>query len=389
MYNFDEKVNRRNTNSLKWDLNGRSFGNEDAVSMWVADMDFKVSPHIIDEMQKVMDEGIFGYRITPKAYYDSIINWMGRRHNYKVEREWICYVPNVVAGLAFAVQAVSDIGDEVIVQTPVYGPFFEVVKNNGRKLIECPMKNEDGYYTMDLKAFEESITPRTKATILCNPHNPTGRVWSKKELQDFAEICLKHNIFIISDDIHSELIMKEHEHTFISTLSEEIANKCIVCTSPAKAFNLASIHVANCIIKDEEVRKRFKKPMLNAHLFGGNAFVAAALIGAYDKSELWLDELMEYIEGNVDYFVNYINNEIPRLKVHKPEGTYLMWVDCTDLNMSPEELNEFMINKCNVILNKGITFGEPGKYFVRFNLGCNRQQIKDVLKVIKEQIELL
>lgn len=370
-------------------FNGRSFGNEDAVSMWVADMDFKVSPHIIDEMQKVMDEGIFGYRITPKAYYDSIINWMGRRHNYKVEREWICYVPNVVAGLAFAVQAVSDIGDEVIVQTPVYGPFFEVVKNNGRKLIECPMKNEDGYYTMDLKAFEESITPRTKATILCNPHNPTGRVWSKKELQDFAEICLKYNIFIISDDIHSELIMKEHEHTFISTLSEEIANKCIVCTSPAKAFNLASIHVANCIIKDEEVRKRFKKPMLNAHLFGGNAFVAAALIGAYDKSELWLDELMEYIEGNVDYFVNYINNEIPRLKVHKPEGTYLMWVDCTDLNMSPEELNEFMINKCNVILNKGITFGEPGKYFVRFNLGCNRQQIKDVLKVIKEQIELL
>lgn len=389
MYNFDEKVNRKGTNSLKWDLNGKVYGNEDAVSMWIADMDFKVSPHIIEEMQKVLERGIFGYVITPQTYYDAIINWMDRRHNYKAQKEWITYVPNVVAALAYAVEAVSKEGDEIIVQTPAYGPFFQVVKNNGRTLVECPMKNDNGHYTMDLEEFEKKITPKTKATILCNPHNPTGRVWTKKELQDFADICMKHNIFIISDDIHSELIMKNHKHTFISTLSEEIADRCIICTSPSKAFNLASIHIANCIIKNEEVRKKFKEPMNKAHMFGGNVFSEAVVVGAYDKSEAWLDELMEYIEGNVDLFVEFIKKEIPRLKVSKPEGTYFIWVDCSDLNMSPEELDEFMIKKCNVITNKGIAFGEPGKTFVRFNLACNRQQIKDVLNVLKTEINKL
>ena len=394
MYNFNNIINRRGTNCVKWDKNKSIFGKEDIVSMWIADMDFEVSPFIIEEMQKVLDTKVFGYQYASHKYYEAIIDWMNRRHDYKIEKEWICYVPNVVAGLAYSVQAVSDVGDEIIIQTPVYGPFFDVIKNNGRKIIECEMKNDHGHYTMDLEAFESMITPNTKATILCNPHNPCGRVWTKEELNEFARICIKHNLYIISDDIHSELIYKDYKHTVIATLSKEVEDRCIICTSPGKAFNLASIHVANCIIKNEELRNRFVKPMVNTHLigddnFGGNAFAEAAIVGAYDKSEKWLDDLTEYLEENMDYFVNYIKDNIPKLKVVKPEGTYLVWIDCSELNMSKEELSKFLVEKCNIATNDGNFFGSNYGSYIRMNLACPKSQIITALEKIKEQIDLL
>lgn len=387
MYNFDKVINRKGTNCLKWDLLKDIYGKDEVESMWIADMDFEVSPHIISAMQKILDTKIFGYQFVSDNYYKAIINWMKRRHDFIIDKEWICYSPNVVAALSYAIQAITDPGDEIIIQTPTYGPFFSVVKDNNRVLLESKMKNNNGYYTMDLEDFESKITEKTKATIFCNPHNPSGRVWTKDELKKFADICIKHNLYIISDDIHSELVMKNHKHTMIATLSDEIAEKTITCTSPSKAFNLASLHLAHCIIKNEEVRKKFKKPFDDVHI-GENAFAEAVITSAYNESEKWLDELMDYIEKNVDYFVNYVKREIPKLKVYKPEGTYLVWVDCIDLNIPADKLKDFFCDKCNVAIHAGKFFGEEG-CFIRFNLACNINIVKQALENIKREVSKL
>lgn len=385
MFNFDKKINRRGSNSIKWDGNGERFGKEDVIPMWIADMDFEISPYIQEEFQKILDRKVFGYQSTSEEYFKAIENWMLRRHGYKIEKDWICFSPNVVAGLAFAVNSVTEEGDEVIIHSPVYGPFYHVIENTGRKVVECPLNNEDGYYTMDFEKFEKSITPKTKATIICNPHNPCGRVWTRDELKTLADICLKHNLYIISDDIHSEIVYSGHKHTFISTISEEVADRTITCTSPAKAFNLASIQVANCIIKNPDIRKKYTEQMNALHIME-NAFVEAAITGAYNKSEQWLDELVEYLEGNVDLFVNYIRKEIPKLKVSKPEGTYLVWVDFSSLGMTEKELSHFLVHKCNLAVNPGSFFGESNGTHCRFNLACNRGQIIEVLNKMKEEI---
>lgn len=384
MYDFNEIIERRGINCVKWESD---FITENMKPMWVADMDFRIAPAIEKRIQKVASQGTFGYQFLSDKYYESIINWMKTRHNLNVTREEIRYMPNVVQGLAYAVQAVSEPGDEIIIMTPVYGPFYRAVEENDRVIVRSEMKNENGYYTMDLEDFESKITSKTKATILCNPHNPSGRVWTREELQALTDICLKYDIFIISDDIHSELVRKECRHTFIASLSEEAAKKCITCTSPSKAFNLASIHVANCFIKDEEVRERFMKIAEKFSAAENNAFSEAALIGAYDESADWLDELNTYLDENVDYFVNYIQENIPEITVHRPEGTYLVWVDLRNLPMRGEEIDRFTREVCHVAVNNGTFFGNEGDGFVRFNLACPRAGIKPVLEKFKEEVQ--
>ena len=384
MYDFDKEIQRRRTKCVKWDSD---FVTETVKPMWVADMDFKVAPAIIKSLQDVVSRGVFGYQLLSEDYYRSISSWFKNRHQFEVSREEICYLPNVVMGLSFAVQTVSEPGDEIIIQTPVYGPFFKVVEDNGRVLKENPMKNENGYYTMDLKDFEDQITEKTKAVILCNPHNPAGRVWKKEELQKLADICVKHDLIIISDDIHSEIVFKDYEHTFIAQLSEKIADRTITFTSPSKAFNLASVHVANAFIKNKELREKFVGLVERSHAANCNAFAEAALTAAYDESAQWLDEAVEYLEGNIEYFVDYIHSEIPELKVRKPEGTYLVWVDFTGTKV--ENAHDFLIQKCHVAVNDGSFFGKEGKDYVRFNLACPRSTILPVLEEIKKEIQKL
>lgn len=382
MYNFDNGAKRRGTNCVKWDV---PFITEEITPMWIADMDFTVAPGVSENLKKLAEQGVFGYQFLSENYFHSVINWMKRRHNYKLTRDEICYVPNVVLGLSFGVQTVTEPGDEIIIMTPVYGPFFSVVKDNDRVLVESPMKNDHGYYAMDFEDLESRITEKTKAVIICNPHNPAGRVWTREELQALADICIKYNLYILSDDIHSELITKGKKHTFIGELSEEVRQRSIIYTSPSKAFNLAGIHVANCFIANEELRAKYKAISRKSHADENNSFVEAALTGAYDKSEDWLDALNEYIEGNLNYFVEYIQKEIPVLTVCKPEGTYLAWVDFRKTGIPNEELQEYMRRECGVFLNEGNFFGTNGEGFMRFNLACPRAQITPVLERMKEK----
>mgnify|MGYP000367479091 FL=1 len=281
---------------------------------------------------------------------------MKQRHGYELQREEICFIPNVVVGLAYAIQTISKPGDEIIVQTPAYGPFFEVVKDNNRVIVENRMKNENGYYTMDYEDLERKITSRTKAVIICNPHNPTGRVWKEEELRELAQICEEHNLYILSDDIHSELLSEGNRHVFITSLSEKIRKRSFIFTSPSKAFNLAGIHVANCFIADEELRKAFMENASKFHASESNAFAEAALTGAYDESGEWLDELNKYINDNLDYFVGEIQQNMPGLYVRKPEGTYLVWVDFRNAGIDVENIQEVVKNECGIIANAGDFF---------------------------------
>lgn len=381
MSRFDKIIERRGTNSIKWDT---EFVKEDTSAMWIADMDFETAPQVTEELRKAVEEKVYGYKFLSEKYYQAVIDWLKRRHQYDVKKEWICYVPNVVVGLLFAIQAVAEAGDEILVPTPVYGPFFEVVDTAGCVLVESPMKNENGYYTMDLEDFESKITEKTKAVLLCNPHNPSGRVWSAEELKKLGDICVKHDIFLISDDIHCELTTRGHAHTFLPVLSEDIAKRTIVCTSPSKAFNMAGIHVANVIIQNEAVRTRFQNIAAKSRAADCNVFAEAALIGAYEKSEDWLDELNVYLEENIDYFVDWIQENIPKLTVCKPEGTYLVWVDFRNTDIPADKVQEYLLEKCKIAVNDGTFFGKDGAGFARFNLACPRAKITAALEHLKE-----
>lgn len=383
MYNFDKITERRGTNCIKWDSD---FVTEQVTPMWIADMDFEVAPAIQRRLKERVDHGVFGYQFLSEEYYEAIIGWMKCRHQLDVKREWISYVPNVVLGLTLAIRTVSNPGDELIICTPVYGPFYRSIEDTGRVVVESPMRNDNGYYTIDFEDFENKITKNTKAMILCNPHNPVGRVWKKEELERIADICIRHNLYIISDDIHSELVTKEHPHTFLCTISEEIRERCITFTSPSKAFNLASVHVANCFISNEELRERFREICEKSHATENNAFAEAALLGAYKESGNWLDELNGYIEENFNYIVDYIQKEIPQITVYKPEGTYLLWLDCRKLRLSAEKIHDFLLKECHLAVNDGTFFGKEGKGFVRMNAACPRSMIRSVLEQLKEKL---
>lgn len=377
---FEQGIERKNTNCEKWDA---PFVKEGVIPMWVADMDFEVAPAITERLVNAAKKGAFGYQFLSEHYYNAVIRFMKEKHDYQIEKDWICYIPNVVLGLFFALQAVSEEGDEVIIQTPVYGPFYKVVRESGRVLVESPLRNQSGYYTMDFDDLEKKITDKTKALLLCNPHNPSGRVWREEELKRLVQICAKHNICIISDDIHSDIVAKDCKHTMIAPICREAGVKCITCTSPSKPFNLASVHVANCIIEDEEIRKRFLRLLAVNHVNSCNAFAEEALIGAYEESDEWLEKMNEYVEGNIDYFVNYLHENIPVLHVCKPEGTYLVWVDFSDTKIAQGNIKEYLSGNCRVLVNEGEFFGKSGKGFVRFNLACPRKNVEIALENLR------
>ena len=381
MYNFDKGIERRGTSCVKWD---EAFVGKDVLPMWVADMDFEIAPAITKRLVEAAGKGVFGYQFLSDEYYDAIIRFMKDRHEYDVKKEWITYLPDVVFGLHLAVCTFSEPGDEIILMPPVYGPFFRVVEQNNRVIKECWMKNENGYYSMDYDKLEAAVTEKTKAVMLCNPHNPAGRVWTVEELEKLVAICAKYNLPIISDDIHCDIISKNHKHTMVANICCKMGVKCITLTSPSKPYNLASVHVANAIIEDEEVREKFQDVLAHCHVGHANAFAEAALIGAYDESREWLDMMNAYVEANHEYFAAYIKENIPALRTFKPEGTYLIWVDFTGIDKVDGKPKEFLDEHCKILVNDGEFFGEAGKGFVRFNLACPRSYVKNALETLKE-----
>lgn len=387
-YNFDEIVERRNTNCVKYDAMKDFLGaDNDVIPLWVADTDFKTPDFILDALRQRLDHEILGYTFRSEDYYRSIQDWMSRRHNWQVSREWIGFSPGVVAGITVAIEALTNVGDKIIIQPPVYFPFFDSVRDTDRILVENPLKLQIGRYQFDFDDLEKKIDDQTKMIIISNPHNPGGMVWTKDELKQLAEICIQNNIIIISDEIHQDLTFSGHRFTPMASISSQIAQNTITCTAASKTFNIAGLTNSVVIIPNSKMRALYEQKLNVPHLGMGNIMGAIALQAAYNKGDLWVDEMMAYVEGNYNFMENFFKQHIPQIVPMKPEGTFLAWLNCKALNMDDQKLHQFMLKKAKVGLNDGPRFGTQGSGYLRINLGCPREVLHKALKQIKSALD--
>ena len=384
-YNFDEIINRENSGSLKYDIRKQKFAKEDVIPMWVADMDFRTPDFIVDALKQCAEKDIFGYFLFPDSYYKSIINWVKRHHQWEIQKDWISYCPGVVPALSLAVLAYTQPGDKIIVQPPVYHPFFFVIKDNKRQVVENPLLLKNGRFYMDFNDLEPKLID-AKMLFLSNPHNPGGMVWKKEELMQLAELCLKYNVLLISDEIHADLVFKPNKFIPVASLSSEIANNTVSFIAPSKTFNMAGLSSSSVIISNKSLKARFDETLHTIHVGLGNSFGIAATEAAYNHGDTWINELLDYISSNIDFVENYLKKHVPQIKMIRPEGTYLIWLDCRDLNLSDDELNRFFIEKANLGLNEGRTFGTGGNGFMRMNVACPKSIIEKALLNLKEAI---
>lgn len=379
-YNFDEIIDRQKTDSIKYDLRKLIFGREDVLPMWVADMDFKTPDFIIESIKNRLNHPVLGYTLEPSGMDEAIMDWMKTRHGWHIRKEWIVSGPAVVPSMAVLVHAFSDPRDEIIVQKPVYFPFFRTITNHNRYILNNPLTNRNGRYEMDLDDLIKKITPRTKMIFLCNPHNPGGRVWREKELKALADICLENNILIISDEIHSDLVLFGNKHIPTASINEDISRNTITCMSSSKTFNTAGLASAYVIISNLKNRRIYKEKLNDFHLNIGNIAGLFAQEAAYRNGSEWLEQLLKYLEGNIDYLVDFMQKHLPSVKVMKPEGTYLVWMDFRDANIDTKKLKKFIIEEAGLGLSDGFLFGEEGLGFQRLNLACPRSVLKKGLE---------
>ena len=381
MYDFDEIVDRRHTNSAKWDEVG-----EDLLPMWVADMDFKSPPEIISALEARARHGVFGYSGGDNGWYEALINWMRKRYGWELNHEWVSTSSGVVPALDMLVRALTEPGDRVIIQTPVYHPFFSVVGRNGRHLVENPLYFDGLKYRMNLEKLEQQIDSRTKLMILCSPHNPVGRVWSREELIALGELCLKHGIVVIADEIHSDLVFPGCQHTVFAAISPEFEQNCVICNAPSKTFNIAGIQASTIIIPNQKIRTAYYHVLHTGELGLPNVFAVTALEAAYTFGEAWLEELLVYIQDNYWFTKAFIEQRIPEIKVIESEGTYLVWLDCRGLNLSDQQLDEFIKEKARLVLSPGHIFGSVGIGFQRMNIACPRSLLEQGLQGLEAAV---
>lgn len=419
---FDQLIDRRGTNSYKWD----STTDPDMIPLWVADMDFQTAPCIIEAVQRRVAHGVFGYTRVPDAYYDATIQWFARRHGWTMERDWIIYTSGVVPAISAIIKAMTVPGDKVLVQTPVYNCFFSSIRNNGCEMISSPLvlatseststspssSSDDmqtcmsdevsRYYIIDWDDFERKASdPAVKVFLLCNPHNPAGRVWTRHELQRMGDICMKHGVFVISDEIHCEFTMpgereiaiqtffgeKNIKYTPFASISDEFLMHSATCTSPSKAFNIAGLQIANITVADADVRRRVDKAININEVCDVNPFGVEALIAAYTNGEEWLKQLVQYIKGNYDYLTSYFRTNLPQYPVTMLEGTYLAWVDFSAYGKPSEAIEEELATNHHVWLNAGKMYGDDSDHFMRINMACPRARLEEGLSRIKAAID--
>lgn len=379
-YDFDELIPRRGTNSYKWD----SAADAGVLPLWVADMDFRTAPEIIEVLRRRVEHGIFGYTRVPDAYYEAVIDWFRRRHGWQIDREWIIYTLGVVPALSAIIKGLTEPGDRVLVQTPVYNCFFSSIRNNGCELVSNPLVRDGSTYRMDFDDLErKAADPRTKLLLLCNPHNPVGRVWTRGELLRAGDICLRNGVRVISDEIHCELTLPGYEHIPFASLSEAFRANSITCVSPSKAFNIAGLQIANIVSSDEEVRRRIERAININEVCDVNPFGVEALIAAYGRGAGWLDALNAYLYGNYRCLCDYFAEHLPQLPVTKLEGTYLVWVDCRALRLSSAELAGRLLERQKLWLNEGTMYGTEGEGFLRINIACPRSRLTEALERLK------
>lgn len=384
-YNFDEVVCRKHTDALKLEALAPRWGRTDLLPMWVADMDFKTPPFIVEVMKKRMECEIFGYTAKPESWYEAIISWQARRHQWTITKEMISFVPGVVPALAMAVQAFTERGEKVMIQQPVYNPFAQVVRNNHRELVNCPLDLKDGQYHINFEVFEEKIKG-CKLFLFCHPHNPGGRVWTREELQKVAAICAQNNVIIVADEIHADLTLPPYQHIPFATVSEEAAQNSVVFASPSKAFNMAGLATSYAVIANPTLRRRFESYVEGNELAAGNVFAFNTVVAAYNKGEEWLQQMLNYVQGNVDEVIHYIEKYIPQLKVIVPQASYLVFIDFSALQLSQKEIVALCTDKAHLALNDGAIYGEEGKGYMRINLACPRSVVKQALIQLKEAV---
>lgn len=378
-FDLDEQISRRGTLSLKWDQGEALFGDADVLPLWVADMDFKCPPAVIEALTKRAKQGIFGYTNRSHEYLDAITNWFKKRHDWNIDPTWLTDSPGVVPSLSISVEALTEPGDEVILQSPVYNPFYNVIVRNGRKLAESPLLFKNGRYEMDYEKLESFMQNGAKLLLLCNPHNPGGRVWAKEELERLGTLCIKYGVKVVSDEIHCDLVFRGNRHTPFASISEQLADITVTCLAPSKTFNIPGLQTSFTVISNPQLRRKFVNRMETLALGDVNFFGPVATIAAYQEGVEWLDAVLEYVHGNVEFTIAYFSEHIPALKPVRPEGTYLLWVDCRALGLSSDEMKQLMYQEAKIAFTEGSIYGTGGEGFLRINLACPRQLLAEAL----------
>jgi cystathionine beta-lyase len=385
-YNFDEVPGRENSNCLKWDKREEVFGRADVIPMWIADMDFSTPPFIIEALRERLNHEILGYSYRPDSYFDALISWVSSLHDWEIRKEWIEFSPGVVPALNLCTLAYTSPGDEIIIQPPVYPPFYGAVNDHGRKLVFNPLLETDNGWMMDFDGLRRAITSRSRMLILSNPHNPVGRAWTREELNELTAICHENGIIILSDEIHSDLTLPGVKHVPLASISEKAASITVTCMAPSKTFNLAGLSTSSMIITDPGLIEKYRQTLVGLHMHLGNIFGNVASEAAYTHGREWLTQLMTYVEGNVDLVMDFCRERLPQIRPVRPEATYMIWLDCRSMNRSGAELNRFFVEQAGVGMNEGSRFGPGGEGFMRMNLACPRATINKALEQIETAI---
>ena len=368
-YNFDEIIPRRGTLSYKWD----SDADARILPMWVADMDFRTAAPVLDALHRRLEHGIFGYTRVPDEYYTAVCNWFSRRHGWNIDRNWIVYTSGVVPAVSAVIKALTVPGDKVLVQTPVYNCFFSSIRNNGCEVLSCPLIYENDTYHIDFEAVERRLSEdRVRIFLLCNPHNPVGRVWTREELTRIGELCMRHGVTVLSDEIHGELVFPGHEYTPFASISDDFLRHSVTCTAPTKAFNIAGLQIANIVCFDPEIRARIDKAININEVCDVNPFGVVATVAAYNDGEEWLLQLLDYLKTNYDAMKTYCMERLPDFPIVRLEGTYLVWMDCRAAGRTSGRLEEELKEKAGLRLNAGSMYGPEGEGFMRWNIACPR-----------------
>ena len=382
-YNFDEIIDRHGTESVKWDAVSERWGRNDLLPMWVADMDFRTPSFVMNALRKRLEHEVLGYTFACEEWYTSIINWLQSRHGWKVKREELTFMPGIVRGLAFAIQCFTEKGDKVMVMPPVYHPFFLVTEKNKREVVYSPLVLRDGQYYIDFDRFRKDIQG-CKILILSNPHNPGGRVWTREELEQIAEICYESKTLVISDEIHADLTLPPYQHITFALVSEKARQNSLVFMSPSKAFNMPGLASSYCIIENKEICRCFQEYMEASELSEGHLFAYLSVAAAYSNGTEWLDQVLAYIQSNIDFTDAFLSEYIPNIKMIRPQASYLVFLDCRTLGLNQKELVDLFVDGAHLALNDGTMFGKEGEGFMRLNVACPRSVLEKALKQLKE-----
>ncbi|WP_410511899.1 MalY/PatB family protein [Paenibacillus sp. BR2-3] len=379
-YDFNAIIDRRSTRSYKWDQSEKLFGDKDVMPLWVADMDFESPPAVKEAILRRAEHGIYGYSVKNDSYIEAITSWFQRRHDWSIQPEWISDSPGIVTSLSLAVELFSEPGGEVILQSPVYYPFYDVIRMNGRKVAKNPLILRNGQYEMDYDQLEELMKGGAKLLLLCSPHNPGGRIWEREELLKLGELCLAYGVTVISDEIHCDLALPGHRHIPFASLSEELADITLTTLAATKTFNLPGIQSSFIVASNPDLKRKFDLRIKALSLHMSHFFAQDAVQAAYNEGDEWLDELVQHISGNVEYAIGYLSEQLPQVKVMRPQATYLLWMDCRELKLDIAGLKNLMFKEAKVAFSEGSVFGSEGEGYLRINLACPRSILQEALE---------